>query len=167
MAAKDHNALGLIETRGLVAAIEAADAMAKAADVRILGVENTVAAYMTVQVSGETAAVQAAVDAGVIAASQVGEVIASHVIPRPSRSVFRLQRMESPEKTYRADTESVTHKASTRLRSGKIESLTVREMRALARRTPGLSIQGREIARANKRQLVHALLNSNDQRSDG
>ena len=74
MAAKDHNALGLIETRGLVAAIEAADAMAKAADVRILGVENTVAAYMTVQVSGETSARQAAVAAGVIAAARGGEV---------------------------------------------------------------------------------------------
>jgi len=162
MATKDQYALGLVETRGLVAAIEAADAMTKAAQVKLLGVENTVAAYITVQISGETAAVRSAVDAGVSAASRVGEVIGSHVIPRPSRSVSVLQNAEHPDKKPTPAAKSTAQHSSTRKRSTSIESMTVRELRALARRTAGLTIQGREIARANKKQLLDALLNSSE-----
>ena len=162
MATSDQYALGLVETRGLVAAIEAADAMAKSSQVKILCVENTVAAYMTVQISGETAAVRTAVEAGVVAASSVGEVVASHVIARPSLDVYRLQQMEQRANAKPEVKGPGTRASSPKKRSGKIESMTVRELRALARQTPGLSIQGREIARANKKQLVNALLNSND-----
>ena len=76
-------ALGLIETRGLVGAIEAADAMVKAADVMLIGKERADAGLMTIKVKGDVAAVRAAVDAGAAAAQRVGELVSAHVIPRP------------------------------------------------------------------------------------
>lgn len=77
-------ALGMIETRGVVAAIEAADAMVKAANVSLMGQENVGGGLVAMFVRGEVGAVKAAVDAGAVAANKVGEVIAVHVIPRPS-----------------------------------------------------------------------------------
>lgn len=77
-------ALGLIETRGLVGAVEAADAMVKAAKVTLLGKEKSGAALVTVMVRGEVGAVKAAVDAGGAAAKRVGELVSTHVIPRPA-----------------------------------------------------------------------------------
>jgi len=148
MAIPDDIALGLVETRGLVAAIEAADAALKAARVRLVGIEQTVAALMTVQITGETAAVQAAVDAGGRAAQRVGELVSVHVIPNPSEDVRRMQgssRTETPAPALRT------------ARKSPLESMTVRELRTLARETSGLSIHGREIARATKKQLLTAL----------
>lgn len=83
-------ALGLIETKGLVGAIEAADAMVKAANVRLIGKEGVDAALITVKIVGETAAVRSAVDAGAAAAKRVGELISSHVIPRPADGIEEL-----------------------------------------------------------------------------
>jgi microcompartment protein CcmL/EutN len=76
-------ALGLIETRGLVAAIEAADAMVKAANVELIGSEKIGSGLVTVMVRGDVGAVKAATDAGAQAAKRVGEVVSVHVIPRP------------------------------------------------------------------------------------
>ena len=76
-------ALGLIETKGLVGAIEAADAATKAADVELIGKERADAGLMTIKIKGDVAAVRAAVDAGAAAAQRVGELISVHVIPRP------------------------------------------------------------------------------------
>lgn len=83
-------ALGLIETRGLVAAIEAADAMVKAANVTIIGKEITRPALVTIKVTGDVAAVKSAVDAGEAAARKVGEVISIHVIPQPDDQVLSI-----------------------------------------------------------------------------
>ena len=80
-------ALGLIETRGLVAMIEAADAMVKAANVIVIGWEKIGSGYVTVLVRGDVAAVRAATDAGAAAARRVGELISVHVIPRPHQSL--------------------------------------------------------------------------------
>jgi ethanolamine utilization protein EutM len=80
-------AIGLIETRGLVASIEAADAMVKAANVTLLGQERIGSAYVTVIVKGDVGAVKAAVDAGAAAAKRVGELISVHVIPRPHQEL--------------------------------------------------------------------------------
>ena len=80
-------ALGMIETRGLIALIEAADAMVKAAKVSIVGWEKIGSGYVTVLVRGDVAAVRAATDAGAAAARRVGELIATHVIPRPHSSL--------------------------------------------------------------------------------
>jgi len=76
-------ALGMVETRGLVAMIEAADAMVKAANVRLVGFEKIGSGYVTAIVRGDVAAVKSATDAGAAAAAKVGEVLSVHVIPRP------------------------------------------------------------------------------------
>ncbi len=80
-------ALGLIETKGLVGAIEAADAMVKAANVNLVSKENVTGGLVTVKVVGEVAAVKSAVDAGAAAAQRVGELISTHVIPRPDEQL--------------------------------------------------------------------------------
>ena len=80
-------ALGMIETRGLVGSIEAADAMVKAANVVLIGREYIGAGYVTVMVRGDVGAVKAATDAGAAAARRVGELVAVHVIPRPHDDV--------------------------------------------------------------------------------
>jgi ethanolamine utilization protein EutM len=80
-------ALGLVETRGLVGAIEAADAMVKAANVILIGREQIGGGLVTVMVRGDVGAVKAATDAGAVAAAKVGEVISVHVIPRPHDEV--------------------------------------------------------------------------------
>ncbi|MDE0323802.1 MAG: BMC domain-containing protein [Candidatus Poribacteria bacterium] len=80
-------ALGLVETRGLVGSIEAADAMVKAANVRLIGYEQIGAGYVTVMVRGDVGAVKAATDVGAEAAARVGEVVSVHVIPRPHTEV--------------------------------------------------------------------------------
>ena len=85
-----NEALGMIETRGLVAAIEAADAMVKAADVTLVGSEKIGSGLVSVMVRGDVGAVKAAVEAGGAAAARLGEVIATHVIPRPHTDVNKL-----------------------------------------------------------------------------
>lgn len=81
------NALGMIETKGLVGAIEAADAMVKAANVTLVGKEKVGGGLVTVLVRGDVGAVKAATDAGAAAAERVGELISVHVIPRPHGEV--------------------------------------------------------------------------------
>ncbi len=89
------DALGMIETRGLVGAIEAADAMVKAANVRLIGYVKIGAGLVTVMVRGDVGATKAATDAGAAAAKMVGELVAVHVIPRPHADVEKiLPRLE-------------------------------------------------------------------------
>ena len=83
-------ALGMIEVKGFVGAIEAADAMVKAANVQLVGEERIGSAYVTVMVRGDVGAVKAAVDAGAEAARKVGELISVHVIPRPHEEVEKI-----------------------------------------------------------------------------
>ncbi len=85
-----QEALGLIETRGLTAAIEAADAMVKAAEVVLVGTEKIGSGLVSVMVRGDVGAVKAAVEAGSAAASRLGEIIATHVIPRPHNDVEKI-----------------------------------------------------------------------------
>lgn len=136
MADSSGPALGMIETRGLVAAIEAADAMAKASEIRLVSLEKVTAALVTVHIKGEVAAVRSAVDAGVAAASRVGEVVSSHVIPRPAVEVAGMVGEGSTET------------------SGSLDDMTVNELRSRARQTSGFPIQGRDIAKANKAELL-------------
>ncbi|MCB0193455.1 MAG: ethanolamine utilization microcompartment protein EutM [Anaerolineae bacterium] len=83
MANAQGEALGMIETKGLVGVIEAADAMVKSANVKLVGMEKIGAGFVTVMVRGDVGAVKAATDAGAAAAKRVGEVVSVHVIPRP------------------------------------------------------------------------------------
>jgi microcompartment protein CcmL/EutN len=85
-----QEALGLIETRGLTAAIEAADAMVKAAEVTLIGTEKIGSGLVSVMVRGDVGAVKAAVEAGSATAQRLGEVIATHVIPRPHSDVEQI-----------------------------------------------------------------------------
>ena len=88
--ATNMQALGMIETRGLVGSIEAADAMVKAANVTLIGKEHVGGGLVTVMVRGDVGAVKAAVDAGSVAAEKVGEVVSVHVIPRPHSDVEKI-----------------------------------------------------------------------------
>ena len=83
-------ALGMIETKGLVGSVEAADAMVKAANVRLIGKVQVGGGLVTVMVRGGVGGVKAAVDAGAAAASRVGELISTHVIPRPHEDVEKI-----------------------------------------------------------------------------
>ena len=85
-----EDALGMIETKGLVAVIEATDAMLKAARVRYAGMRKLGGGYVSVQVQGDVAACKAAVDAGSAAAARIGEVVSVHVIPRPHDSLGKI-----------------------------------------------------------------------------
>ena len=84
------DALGMVETRGFIGSVEAADAMVKAATVSLLGSEYIGAGYVTVLVRGDVGAVKAATDAGAAAARRVGELVSVHVIPRPHAEVERV-----------------------------------------------------------------------------
>ena len=85
-----YEALGMIETKGFVASVEAADAMVKAANVVLIGKEYIGAGYVTVLVRGDVGAVKAATDAGAAAARRVGELVSVHVIPRPHGEVEKI-----------------------------------------------------------------------------
>jgi microcompartment protein CcmL/EutN len=85
-----NEALGMIETKGLVAVIEATDAMLKAARVNYLGMRKVGSGLVTVLVTGDVAACRAAVDAGAAAASKIGEVVSVHVIPRPHEGLDKV-----------------------------------------------------------------------------
>jgi microcompartment protein CcmL/EutN len=85
-----QEALGLVETKGLIGSVEAADAMVKAANVVLIGKEYVGAGYVTVLVRGDVGAVKAATDAGAAAARRVGELVSVHVIPRPHAEVEKI-----------------------------------------------------------------------------
>ncbi len=85
-----QEALGMVETRGLTAAIEAADAMVKAAEVVLVGTEKIGSGLVTVMVRGDVGAVKAAAEVGAAAASKLGELVAVHVIPRPHADVEKI-----------------------------------------------------------------------------
>ncbi|OGU72887.1 MAG: hypothetical protein A2V93_08890 [Ignavibacteria bacterium RBG_16_34_14] len=216
-------ALGLIETRGLVAAIEAADAMLKAANVTLIGKERTDPALITIKVVGETAAVRSAVDAGSAAAKRVGVLVSTHIIPQPDLQMTTLipeieekrssvkekqihqERMEEkePPNLFEEETTEVKQKEKkkpaeevkvekpvekkeesvsasdtisrlrkealgikeevkpvsaakrkSKIKIQEIEILNVHQLRRLARSTEGFPIQGREISRANRKELL-------------
>lgn len=172
-------ALGLIETRGLVGAIEAADAMTKAAEVTLVGKERADAGLMTVKIIGDVAAVRAAVDAGAAAAQRVGELVSAHVIPRPADDIEMLIYTSPTPKTSPVQTEILPEEPQRKTEPkedlveeeslfsdsddqqeylAKLEAMTVHELRHYARDVTGLTIFGREISRANKEQLIRELM---------
>ena len=162
-------ALGLVETRGLVGSIEALDVMLKTAAVSLLSVEYVREGLVTVEVAGEVAAVQAAVAAAATAVPKVGELLSTHVIPKPAdevKSILQHRRGRTPVQpreatppvtdTHHDDSNGVSE--STDFDQTGLETMTVHQLRSLARTVEGLSIAGREISRANKQQLIHELL---------
>jgi ethanolamine utilization protein EutM len=103
-------ALGMVETRGLIGSIEAADAMVKAANVALIGSEYTGGGYVTVMVRGDVGAVKAATDAGAAAAKRVGELVSAHVIPRPHEDVEMILPQRS-KGTFGGRSESTAKKS--------------------------------------------------------
>ncbi len=104
-------ALGLIETKGLIGAIEAADAMVKAANVKLVSKEKITAALVTVKIVGEVAAVKSAVDAGAAAAQRVGQLVSVHVIPRPDdqlEEIIYYSALQSFSETKESDKEKIS-----------------------------------------------------------
>jgi microcompartment protein CcmL/EutN len=166
-------ALGMVETRGLVGSIEAADVMVKTANVALLGTEYVRNGLVTVQVIGEVAAVKAAVEAGAAAAQRVGQLVSTHVIPRPSDEIESILKQRTPVSPSPA---SLTAEVQPDVPEGEeeefdfiasnddaeyksqLDAMTVHQLRTLARNTDGLSIQGREISMANKDVLIHELM---------
>ena len=147
-------ALGLIETLGFVGVTEAADAATKAAAVELSAVEQIEGGIISIRVLGDVGAVQAAVEAGVHAAQQVGTLVAHHVIPNPHEDlvdIFGL--MEKRDETDEENEED-------------LENLPVHRLRQIARETPGISIQGREISRANRAQLLSELRSAKRNQTD-
>lgn len=172
-------ALGLIETKGLVAAIEAADAMLKAANVTFAGKTVTNPALITIKVVGETAAVKSAVDAGAAAAARIGQVVSTHVIPQPdeqlismlpeisdpgykSSTVRKIEKTESKKVDENNSDTLVKLKKEARSNENKtgaeinddVESMNVHQLRHLARSISDFPIKGREISRANRDGLL-------------
>ncbi len=181
-------ALGLVETKGLVGAIEAADAMVKTSNVILVGKERTDPAMITVKVVGDTAAVRSAVEAGAAAAQRVSQLISKHVIPRPaedlkdliyakgSRTEHEVERLlgmapafdpaidkeveeeEAPAVQEELFTPPTDMSSDDRDYFQRLNAMTVHELRSFARKVEGLSIYGREISRANKAQLLKVLM---------
>ncbi len=179
-------ALGLIETKGLIGAIEAVDAAAKAAAVVVSSVELTEAAFMTLKIEGDLGAVQAAVEAGAAAAEKIGELIAVHVIPNPSGEMAAILPQRRYISKYHpndmrpalTDSDAETglpikkKKQKNRRRVTKqqnidsiknkiiktqLDKMTVSELRQIARKLVKLTLKGREISMANKQQLIDAI----------
>ncbi len=165
-------ALGMVETRGLIASIEAADVMVKTANVKVIGTEYIKNGMVTVKIVGEVAAVKAAVDAASAAAARIGELVTSHVIPRPVQDIEMIINNPVPKSSAVAPTAAKKPKAHPAApaaplpepgdESGdyltRLQGMTVHELRTIARNTGGLGIAGREISRANKDQLIQELI---------
>lgn len=151
--ATESQALGMVETRGLIAAIEAADAMLKAAPVRLLGSEVTKGALVTIKVVGETGAVRASVSAGESAASKIGQVVGTHIIPRPHDDIVRIF-LETDEP---GPARPAVGTGKSGLSVADLSAMPVHQLRDLARKYPNLGIQGRDISSANKETLLAEL----------
>ena len=164
-----QSALGMIETKGLVGAIAAADAMVKAANVTLVGKELVGGGLVTVMVRGDVGAVKAATDAGAAAAQRVGELISVHVIARPhdelepilpspnlNKSEIKKQILKERKEEENLPEEIVeTPTTSAELEIDlELEKLTVGQLRKLARKTEGISLTGRQISVANKEILI-------------
>lgn len=155
-------AIGMTETRGLVAAIESADAMLKTADVTLLEKVHVGGGLVVIVVEGEVAAVKAAADAGAAAARRVGQLVSVHVIPRPHESLEGTvvrggNPGRAPGGAREAERGRDCPEAADELEQQLREMSTV-ALRRLARqcKLPGLA--GREISRANKQTLIRGIL---------
>jgi ethanolamine utilization protein EutM len=173
----DRDALGLVETAGLVGAIEACDAAAKAAAVRVYTAEVTEGTLVTIKFEGELGAVQAAADAASAAARKVGQLIAVHVIPRPDDGLDAILPPGPFINRYRGDSggpAGTSSQASSRPEEAEraiaesqgsvsvdqLKSMTVSGLRRFARSVPNLGIQGRAISRASKSELIERITKS-------
>ena len=144
----NRSAIGLIETRGLLGVIEAADVAAKAADVELLAIDEVGGGLATVRMAGDVASVQSAVAAGAAAAARIAEVISHHVIPSPHEELAPLTA-SSGARVASDNPESYSLE--------QLLELPVTQLRQLVRQTTGVQIKGRAVSRANKEALIAEL----------
>ncbi|MFT5700838.1 MAG: ethanolamine utilization protein EutM [Desulforhopalus sp.] len=183
------SALGLIETKGLVAAIEAADAMVKSADVQIIERHQVGGGLVTIIVTGEVSAVKAAVDAAIVAVARIdgGQLISSHVIPRPYDEISSIivaekkdpkpAQQRTPESTsapepdpVKKDSMSATVEEASEIKVpelkqqksytlSELQKLSVSKLRSIAEGFEGISLSREAIKTAAKKKLIEAILN--------
>ena len=171
-----EEALGMIETRGLVASIEAADSMVKAANVRLIGKVHIGGGLVTVMVRGDVGATKAAVDAGAIAAKKVGELVSAYVIARPHNEIENLiphLSLKVSEISYTKNNELMIenkseivaqpeHKALEENKEDteidkimkELQRKSVVELRSIVRQLEDTTLSGRQISKANKQKLL-------------
>jgi len=144
----NRSAIGLIETKGLVGAIEAADVAAKAANVELLAIDEVGGGLAAVRLAGDVASVQTAVAAGVAAARRLAEVIGHHVIPSPHEELAPLLFGDG---TAVASTDPEAYSLE------QLHQLPVTQLRQLVRQASGVDLKGRAVSRANKDVLIAEL----------
>jgi ethanolamine utilization protein EutM len=162
-----EEALGMIETRGLVASIEAADSMVKAANVRLIGKVQIGGGLVTVMVRGDVGAAKAAVDAGAIAAKKVGELISAYVIARPHNEIENLLPYLSLKNDLMIENrvEIIVEPEIEVLKEDKehieldeimeeFKRKSVVELRSILRQLKDTTLSGRQISKANKQKLL-------------
>lgn len=145
-----RNALGMIETRGLVGMTEAADAMVKSSTVLMVGKEYVGGGHATVFCRGEVGAVKAALDSGAAAAKKVGELLTVHMIAKPDAQIETL--LPNFEWVW-----IPPWRKTMTLQNFDPDQLTVAELRKLARDLPRMELSGRDISKADKETLVAAI----------
>jgi microcompartment protein CcmL/EutN len=141
------DAMGMIETYGLLASIEAADIMLKTADVRLLSQTKVGGGLVAVFVTGDVGAVKASVEAGLTAASKLGRVRSAHVIPRPVNEIGDMFRGRKEDKASGEGAEPPED----------LEKMKVTEMRSLLRKMRGKTLTPEEIKYANRKTLLNAI----------
>lgn len=144
-----ERALGLIETRGLIGAIEAADAMTKTADVHLIGYEVSTGGLVCVKIVGEVAAVKSAVEEATNRAARIGEIVSIHVIPHPDIDVEKIIH----DVSVPGSNEGIINNGN----QLDLEALSVTDLRRIARETSGIALKGRDISKANKEKLIKAI----------
>jgi ethanolamine utilization protein EutM len=143
----------MVETLGMVGTVEAADAMVKSAKVILMGREYVGGGYATVMIRGEVGAVKAAVDAGTAAARRVGELVSSHVIPRPLEDVERI--LPALDLVWLPPWQR--KRGQINPQKVNLDAMSVVELRKLARDVENMRLTGREISRADKETLLREI----------
>jgi len=156
-------ALGMIEVCGYLPAVEALDSALKAANVNLLEVTKVTGGLVTVLVTGEVGAVKVAMDAAAVAADKVGRIISVHVIPRPAKELEKIIVKTKPEKPQDSKLEGSTKKAKKGLTEESMSSMTVVNLRSLARELELENMTKQDIRFARKKDLISAILKYQEQ----
>lgn len=150
-----NKAIGLIETKGLVSAIEALDASLKAANIQLVRKENSTGGWVTIVITGDVGSVKAAVEAGSAAADRLGNLVSSHVIPRMASEV--LQMVEHQSCTVTKTVVCEEKPVETKGLAEDLEHYKVVDLRHLARTLEITTMDRNKIKFANKEQLIDAI----------
>lgn len=172
----NNGALGLIETFGYIGAVEAADVCVKAANVKLIGIQLVSGGLVTVGITGDLGAVKASIDASRSAVEKVGQLISSHVIPRPAAETSSLCSRSSKGYVHKACTEQICEIVESESTCGddglelfalvqRLNSMKVVELRAYARKLTGIRIERGHIKYSTRKELLDAILECHERKS--